>query len=161
MKKVLTLFTFLFVSSCTTQSFSIAETWPVFNLEGAVRTSSWIGTGEVIAVSKTDCVYGSFGKALNVQLKVSKAISEITSGHVIQSAVFDGGGAFVPKVGEKYLVFYRPITSTCGAVSASPGFLLINGGDVRTENIVDEPVSQSLSEFANRASETVKRLKGR
>ncbi len=147
MKRIASLAATLFVLWSCAQQYVIAESWPIFNLEGAIRTSKWIATGRVLEVTPTACGYGSYGAALSALVEIDHAIEGIDAKRVVAISVFDGNGAFNLRKGDRYFIFYRVTNGPCGSVSVNPGFLLITDQSVATGGVVAEPDQQYLTAF--------------
>lgn len=137
-------------AACAFSVTGAEPAWPVFTVDGAVQTSTWISVGRVTSMQAVDCRYGSFGRVIRASFTVERPLVGRTEGEIVSVSVFDADGAFALRSGERYLVFFRPVESPCGTVSANAGFLHIENSSVATATIVNEPSVQDLDPFIDR-----------
>jgi hypothetical protein len=125
-------------------SLAQADTRPIFTLKAVADYATWIATGRIKSVREAGCSAEGFGAAMIATLTVNE-VWKGTVGKEVEFAYYPEKSVVHPLPGARYVIAFQRLQVPCGNVSYDEGFLPIDGLEVVTSRLVDEPQRQLLS----------------
>lgn len=131
----------VWISGCA--SMTQADTKPIFTLKAVAEYSSWIATGRAKSVRQAGCSTEGFGPAMIATLTVDE-VWKGTVGQEVEFTYYPERSVVHPLPGARYVIAFQRLQVPCKNVSYDEGFLPIDGLEVVTTRLVDEPQRQLL-----------------
>ena len=132
----------LFVAACS--SITQGDTKPIFTLRAVAEYATWIAVGRVESVRDAGCSADGFGSAMIATFHVDSEWKG-SVGQKVEFAFFPEKAGVRPLPGARYVVAFQRLHVSCMNVTYDEGFLPIDGIEVVTSRLTNEPQRQSLS----------------